>query len=78
MTSPLYTQYQDISIHGLIHSIRVINLVYLVLALREEIAAQAVVGFIVRAFRKVKNPRSREMCAAATRFIAYAPPRRFL
>ena len=35
----------------------------MVLALEEETAAQAVVGFIVWAFRRLKKPRSREMSA---------------
>ena len=36
---------------------------YLLFALGEEIAVQAVVGSIVWAFRRVKNPRRREMSA---------------
>ena len=36
---------------------------YLVLALGEETAVQAVVDFIVRAFHRLKKPRSREMRA---------------
>ena len=43
------------------------------LALGEEIAAQAIVGSIVWALRRNKEPRSREMISSATRFIAYAP-----
>ena len=45
----------------------------MVLALGEEIAAQAIVGSIVWALRRNKEPRSREMISSATRFIAYAP-----
>ena len=36
---------------------------YLVIALQEETAAQAVVGSIVWAFRRLKKPRCREMSA---------------
>ena len=36
---------------------------YLVLALRKKFPAKAVVGFIIWAFRRLKNPRCREMSA---------------
>ena len=42
-------------------SIQSLRLVYLVLTLGKEAAAQAVVGCIVWAFRRPKKPRSREM-----------------
>ena len=47
---------------------------YLVLALREETAVQAVVGSIAWAFRRVKKPSSREMSARGYALHSVRPP----